>query len=67
MHTLNKLINAEISSARFVCNALSTCLKHLMLHESDDTVKNVNEFAMLLMFIRKSEDKSFSCNISVFL
>ncbi len=34
--------------------------------KSDDTVKNINEFAMLLMFIWESERKNFSCNISIF-
>ena len=36
------------------------------MHESDDIVKNINESAMLLMFIWEDERKNFSCNISIF-
>ena len=34
--------------------------------KSDDIVKSINEFAMLLMFIWESERKNFSCNILIF-
>jgi len=34
--------------------------------KSDDIVKSINEFAMLLMFVWKDEKKNFSCNISIF-
>jgi len=36
------------------------------MHKLNDTVKNINESAMLLMFIWKNERKNFSCNISIF-
>jgi len=82
-HALNKLINIEISSARFVCSALFKmsetsdalsaftlliiCLTSFFeMCKSDDIVKNINEFAMLLMFVWKKERKNFSCNISIF-
>ncbi len=34
--------------------------------KSNDIVKNINEFAMLLMFVWENEKKNFSCNISIF-
>jgi len=36
------------------------------MHKSDDIVKNMNEFIMLLMFVWEDERKNFSCNISIF-
>jgi len=34
--------------------------------KSNDIVKNINEFAMSLMFVWKNKRKNFSCNISIF-
>ncbi len=34
--------------------------------KSDDTIKNINEFAMSLMFVWESKKKNFSCNILIF-
>ncbi len=34
--------------------------------KSNDIVKNINEFAISLMFIWENERKNFSCNISIF-
>ncbi len=82
-HALNKLINIEISSARFVCSTLFrmsetsdalfafilliVCLTSSSeMCKSDDTVKNINEFTMLLMFVWENEKKNFSRNISIF-
>ncbi len=36
------------------------------MHEFDDTVKDMNESEMLLMFAYKNEEKNFSCSISIF-
>ncbi len=36
------------------------------MHESNVIVKSINKFAMLLMFVWKSERKNFSCNILIF-
>jgi len=83
MHALNKLINTEISSARFtwstlfeifeVLNVLSafTCLivcftSSSVMRELNETVRNMNDFAMSLTFAWKNEKKNFSCSILVF-
>jgi len=36
------------------------------MHEFDDTVKNMNESEMSLMFACENEEKNFSCNILIF-
>ncbi len=36
------------------------------MHESDDIVKSINEFAMSLTFVWENERKNFSRNISIF-
>ncbi len=36
------------------------------IREFDDTVKNMNESEMLLMFACESEEKNFSCSILIF-
>ena len=83
MHALNKLINTEISSARFtwstlfeifeVLNVLSafTCLivcftSSSVMRELNETVRNMNDFAMSLTFAWKNEKQNFSCSILVF-
>ncbi len=46
---------------------LIVCLTSFFeMHESNVIVKSINEFAMLLMFVWKSERKNFSCNILIF-
>jgi len=36
------------------------------MREFDDTVKDMNEFKMLLMSVYENEEKNFSCSISIF-
>ncbi len=57
----------EISDALSAFILLIICLTSSSeMCKSDDTVKNINELAMSLMFIWESEEKNFSCNISIF-
>ena len=57
----------ETSDALSAFTLLIICLTSSSeMHESDDIVKNINEFAMLLMFVWKNERKNFPCNISIF-
>jgi len=37
------------------------------MREFDDTVKDMNESEMLLMFAYEDEEKNFSCSILIFL
>jgi len=36
------------------------------MHKFNDTVKNINEFEMLLTSFYESKEKNFSCNILIF-
>ncbi len=57
----------EISDALFAFILLIVYLTSSSeMRKSDDTVKNINEFAMLLMFVWENEEKIFSRNISIF-
>jgi len=50
--------------------AFTRLIAHFILfsemHEFDDTVKDMNESEMSLMFACESEEKNFSCSISIF-
>ncbi len=57
----------EISDALSAFTLLIICLTSSSeMCKSDDTVKNINEFAMLLIFVWESKRKNFSRNILIF-
>ena len=64
-HALFKM--SEMFDALSAFILLIVCLTSFFkMHKSDDIVKNINKFAMLLTFVWKNERKNFSCNISIF-
>ncbi len=57
----------EIFDALSAFTLLMICLTLFSeMCKSDDIIKSINEFAMLLMFIWEDEKKNFSCNILIF-
>jgi len=57
----------EMFDALFAFILLIVCFTSFFeMCKSDDIVKNINEFAMLLMFAWENERKNFSCNILIF-
>ncbi len=64
-NTLFKM--SEMFDALSAFTLLIVCLtSSSKMRKSNDTVKNINEFAMLLMFVWKNERKNFSYNILIF-
>ncbi len=58
---------SETSDALFAFTHLNTCfISFSKMREFDDTVKDMNEFEMLLMSAYEDEEKNFSCSISIF-
>ncbi len=58
---------SEIFDALSAFILLTVCLTSSSeMCKSNDTVKNINVFMMLLMSVWESERKNFSCNISIF-
>jgi len=60
----------EISETSDALFAFTHLIAHFILffemREFDDTVKDMNESEMSLMFAYKNEEKNFSCSILIF-
>jgi len=58
----------ETSDALFTFTCLiAHFISFFEMREFDDTVKDINESEMLLIFAYENEEKNFSCSISIFL
>ncbi len=58
---------SEALNALFAFTHLILCFtSSSVMHELNETVKNMNDFVMLLTFAWEDERKNFSCNISIF-